>query len=76
MGASIDHDKNIMYVTSNNILWETWIDEIENKDSLVPKYSSNFKRALDDNGFPVVEPPWGTISALNLNTGKIIGKFH
>ena len=72
MGASIDHDKNIMYVTSNNILWETWIDEIENKDSLVPKYSSNFKRALDDNGFPVVEPPWGTISALNLNTGKII----
>ena len=72
MGGSVDHDNGIMYITSNNILWETGIVKIENKKSLIPKYSSTFKRALDENGYPVIAPPWGTLSALNLNNGKII----
>ena len=72
MGGSVDHENNIMYVTSNNILWETEINKIENKNSLIPRYTSTFKRALDENGFPINKPPWGTISAMNLNNGKII----
>ena len=72
MGGSVDHDNGIMYITSNNILWETGIVKIENKKNLIPKYSSTFKRALDENGYPVIAPPWGTLSALNLNNGKII----
>ena len=72
MGGSIDHENNIMYITSNNILWETEINKIENKKSLIPKYTSSFKRALDENGIPIIKPPWGTISAINLNNGKII----
>ena len=71
MGASIDHENNLMYVTSNNIPWETGINKIENNNSLIPLYSSFFKRALDDKGFPVTNPPWGSLTALNLNTGKI-----
>ena len=72
MGGSVDHGNGIMYVTSNNILWETEIIKIENKKSLIPKYSSNFSRALDKNGYPVIKPPWGSLTALNLNNGKII----
>lgn len=72
MGGSVDHDNGIMYITGNNILWETGIIKIEDKKSLVPKYSSSFKRALDKNGYPVNSPPWGTLSAINLNNGKII----
>lgn len=72
MGGSVDHDNGIMYVTSNNILWETEITKIDNKKSLIPKYSSNFTRALDKNGYPVIKPPWGSLTALNLNNGKII----
>ena len=72
MGGSVDHDNGIMYITSNNILWETGIIKIENKKNLIPKYSSTFKRALDENGYPVIAPPWGTLSALNLNNGKLI----
>ena len=72
MGGSVDHDKGIMYVTSNNILWETGIAKIENKKSLIPKYSSIFRRALDKNGYPVIKPPWGSLTALNLNNGKIL----
>ncbi len=72
MGASVDHKKGIMYVTSNNIPWETSIDQIEDNSSDIPSYSSIFQRALDEKGFPITRPPWGTITALNLNTGKII----
>ncbi|WP_440931720.1 outer membrane protein assembly factor BamB family protein [Candidatus Pelagibacter sp.] len=72
MGGSIDHAKGIMYVTSNNTLWETGITEIEDNKSLIPNYSSNFTRALDINGYPVIKPPWGSLTALNLNDGKII----
>jgi len=72
MGASIDHENGLMYVTSNNTLWETGINKIENNKSSIPIYSSIFKRALDRNGYPVIKPPWGTLTALNLNNGKIV----
>ena len=72
MGASVNHKSGIMYVTSNNIPWETSVDQIDDKTTEIPSYSSNFQRALDDKGFPITRPPWGTISAINLNTGKII----
>lgn len=71
MGGSVDHENNIMYITNNNILWETGINKIENKNSLIPRYTSSFKRVLDENGFPIIKPPWGTLSAINLNNGKI-----
>ena len=29
MGASVDHSKQIMYVTSNNIPWQTSVEQIE-----------------------------------------------
>ena len=72
MGASVDHEKKVMYVTGNNILWETGIKRMNNKNDLIPIYKSFFKRALDDKGYPIVKPPWGTLTALNLNSGKII----
>ena len=71
MGGSVNHNKGIMYVTSNNILWETGITREEKNKSQIPTYSSNFKRALDKNGYPVIKPPWGSLTALNLNNGKI-----
>ena len=29
---------------------------------------------MDSNNYPAIEPPWGAIVALNLNSGKIIWK--
>lgn len=71
MGGSVDHINQIMYVTSNNIPWETWIEK-KNNLSKIPSYKSYFKRALDNKGYPISKPPWGTISAINLNNGKIL----
>ena len=72
-GASVDSAKGIMYITSSNIINETELVET-NKDSkeLIPKYISKFKRAKDKYGYPASKPPWGTVTALDLNNGKII----
>jgi quinoprotein glucose dehydrogenase len=29
-----------------------------------------YNRFLDPDGYPAVKPPWGTLNAINLNTGK------
>ena len=72
MGASVDHDKQVMYVTSNNIPWETEVKKSKIKNTYIPEYFSYYKRSLDDLSYPVTKPPWGTLTALNLNNGKII----
>lgn len=36
---------------------------------LVPYQISGYSRFVDSNGYPAVSPPWGTLSAIDLNTG-------
>ena len=72
MGGTVDQIKNIMYITSNNILWETELVLVSKKEGFAPIYSSKFKRVLTNSGYPAIKPPWGTLTALNLNNGKII----
>ena len=71
MGASVNHENGYMYVTSHNIPWITGISEVKKKLSYY-NYISNSKRLFDQNGYPGSKPPWGTLTALNLNIGKII----
>ena len=36
--------------------------------------ASDFTKLLDGQGYPGSKPPWGTLSAINLNTGKLVWK--
>jgi quinoprotein glucose dehydrogenase len=36
---------------------------------------TGYKRFLDPDGYPAVEPPWGTLNAINLNTGEYVWKI-
>ena len=65
MGASVDHDSQTMYVNSNEISWITKLVKKNNKTI------STFKRMKDQDGYPGNKPPWGKITSLNLNNGKI-----
>jgi quinoprotein glucose dehydrogenase len=38
--------------------------------TLVPYHFTGYKRFLDPDGYPAVQPPWGTLSAIDLNTGE------
>ena len=36
-----------------------------------PYRFAGFRRWLDDEGYPAIKPPWGTLNAVDLNTGEI-----
>ena len=36
----------------------------------IPYTSTGYHRWLDTNGYPAVKPPWGTLNAIDLNTGE------
>ncbi|RPG28742.1 MAG: pyrroloquinoline quinone-dependent dehydrogenase [Muricauda sp. TMED12] len=38
----------------------------------VPYSISSFARFKDDRGYPVVKPPWGTLNAIDLNSGEYL----
>ena len=36
--------------------------------------STGYNRFVDTDGYPGIKPPWGTLNAVNLNTGKLLWK--
>ncbi|MEQ1861987.1 MAG: PQQ-binding-like beta-propeller repeat protein [Chthoniobacteraceae bacterium] len=47
-------------------------DELGGVDVLgsIPYTTTGYNRWLDANGYPAVKPPWGTLNAIDLNTGE------
>ncbi len=72
-GASVDPYKNILFVTSNNIPWIVGVKVKANKNRKGSIYTDKRAKPLRDlEGYPGTKPPWGTLTAINLNTGKIL----
>ena len=70
-GASVDPYDNVMYVTASNIAYQVGL-KLYKKDGKF-RYVDNQSIPLrDKEGYPGTKPPWGTLSALNLNSGKLI----
>jgi glucose dehydrogenase len=40
-----------------------------------PYIFTGYRKFLDPDGYPGVQPPWGTLSAIDLNTGKYLWKI-
>ncbi|MDA0350408.1 MAG: pyrroloquinoline quinone-dependent dehydrogenase [Verrucomicrobia bacterium] len=40
-------------------------------DDIPPYIFRGFQRWFDDEGYPAIKPPWGTLNAVDLNTGTI-----
>ncbi|MEX0994545.1 MAG: c-type cytochrome, partial [Balneolaceae bacterium] len=36
---------------------------------------SGYTKFLDSNGYPAIRPPWGTLNAIDLNTGEFVWKI-
>lgn len=36
---------------------------------------TGYQKFLDPDGYPAIQPPWGTLSAIDLNTGKYLWKI-
>jgi quinoprotein glucose dehydrogenase len=37
---------------------------------------TGYHKFLDPDGYPAIAPPWGTLSAINLNTGEYVWKLN
>lgn len=50
--------------------------ELEGAAPSPSKYRfTGYKKFLDPDGFPAVAPPWGTLNAIDLNTGEYLWKI-
>ena len=67
-GASLDSEKNILYVSVDQFPYISTI--IENKN-FKGKYTHKWEYLVDKNNNPGIKPPWGALVALDLNLGKI-----
>ena len=53
---------------------EPGMSPAEQAKSNAPYRISGYSKFLDKNGYPAVRPPWGTLNAINLNTGEYVWK--
>lgn len=49
--------------------------KIVTKKFPLPYKLDGYKKFLDNKGYPGINPPWGQLSALNLNTGEYVWKI-
>ncbi|MEO8823192.1 MAG: PQQ-binding-like beta-propeller repeat protein, partial [Ginsengibacter sp.] len=46
----------------------------ENPWTDLPYNSTGYNKFLTKEGYPAIKPPWGTLNAINLNTGELLWK--
>ena len=70
-GAAWRADEGVLYLTHNEIPWSLKLIPAA-EGSAYPYEHTGYLRPEDKDGYPAISPPWGRISAINLNTGKIL----
>lgn len=78
-GASFDPETGLLYVNSND-LPSLFAFAPSDSGSRFPIKMIGSYRFWDPKGYPAVTPPWGSLTAINLNTGefawqKTLGEF-
>jgi len=59
-------DAIVQYVVTG----EDTRQDVSSESPIAAKYRfTGYRRFMDPDGYPAVAPPWGTLSAINLNTG-------
>jgi quinoprotein glucose dehydrogenase len=46
-----------------------------NKQPSLPYRNTGYNKFLDSKGLPAISPPWGTLNAIDLNTGEYVWKI-
>ena len=69
-GAAFDPETGRLYVTSSNVPWILTMVPAR-PEAGYPFDHDGYKRFQDPEGYPAVKPPWGQLSAIDLNRGEI-----
>lgn len=51
---------------------EPGLERSEEAAAIIPYQISGYNKFLDKNGYPAVKPPWGTLNAIDLNSGEYV----
>jgi quinoprotein glucose dehydrogenase len=65
----------VSYVVSGGTSIQVETNEVTSPEPLLPVMPYHFTgylRFYDPDGYPAVAPPWGTLNAINLNTGEYV----
>jgi quinoprotein glucose dehydrogenase len=68
-GASYDPRAGLLFVNANN--FPRFVKMVETGEPTAPWADRGTVRLLDHEGYPGVKPPWGTLTAIDLNRGEI-----
>ncbi len=68
-GASFDPETGWLYLNTNNVPYITKL--VATPDRKFPYRFDGYSRFVDHEGFPGIKPPWGQLSAIDLNKGTI-----
>jgi quinoprotein glucose dehydrogenase len=67
-GASFDPTSGLLYVNSVN--FPNILTLTEPKKGAPGRFGfSGYEKFVDHEGYPAIKPPWGVLTAINLNTG-------
>ena len=74
-----DPNAHLVFFNSERIVWTTAVTEARATTPDAPdrerrsRYThTGYHKFLDHEGYPATAPPWGTLTALDLNTGKFV----
>lgn len=72
-GGMAADPKGILYANSENIAWYTSIIDQNRPGPGRSKFNfSGYNKFRDSDGYPATRPPWGTLNAIDINTGKYL----
>jgi glucose dehydrogenase len=86
-GQAFDPDTGLYYVNANDLAWTGALEANAGGRFVGPASGgahplinnafrfTGYKKFLDADGYPAVAPPWGTLNAINLNTGEYAWKI-
>ncbi len=61
-------------ITANSEAGDSRMEAIE-PESTAKYHFTGYRKFLDPDGYPAIQPPWGTLNAIDLNTGKYLWKI-
>lgn len=72
-GAAVDPFSGMLYVNTSNVPEVlTMVTTGSDTDHPYPYQDLGHQPIRDPDGYPISKPPWGTLSAINLNQGKVV----